>query len=549
MNLLLHQQDLSAVEAFSASSLHDSALAAPAQSQYYRNLIPLSKPGPGEQYSFEVDLDTCSGCKACVVACHTLNGLEEDETWRRVGLLTGEDPVGVSQIHHTTTACHHCVDPGCLSGCPVKAYDKDPETGIVRHLDDQCIGCQYCTMMCPYEVPQYSHKKGIVRKCDMCHQRLAVGEAPACVQACPNEAIAIRIVDTETVKAGIDSSTTRLVPGAPLSSITKPTTSYRTQSASIDQSISQDAHTDDVAASHWPLAIMLVMTQLSVGMFACELLVRMVTSIDAIASRNVLTAAALIGVIGAHVAMLHLGRPLVAFRAFLGWRTSWMSREILTFGGYMGAASTIAILLWLPELVAFLPEGLLPEKTLHWAAQAVLPTQIATIVSGLVGIGCSGMIYIATRRPLWRSDRTMTRFFGSMLVLGPATIGSLIWIQGTAWQISLPLLGLAAASLIAKLGWEWKILLSPKASGDVWDDRSRRLVHRALVPLRVLRVASAGIGIACLVPATISASFGSTTVTAALLLISLSWIIVGEAAERLLYFTSVVYDRMPGAMR
>ena len=108
-------------------------------------------------------------------------------------------PTASPFLQHVTTACHHCLDPACLTGCPVKAYDKDPETGIVRHFDDQCIGCQYCVFMCPYDVPQYSRTKGIVRKCDMCHDRLAVGEAPACVQSCPNQAIRIRTVSVESV--------------------------------------------------------------------------------------------------------------------------------------------------------------------------------------------------------------------------------------------------------------------------------------------------------------------------------------------------------------
>ena len=98
--------------------------------------------------------------------------------WRSVGLLhggTSELPV----IQHVTTACHHCVEPACLQGCPVKAFEKDPVTGIVKHLDDQCIGCQYCMLKCPYDVPKYSKSKGIVRKCDMCSDRLAADEAPA----------------------------------------------------------------------------------------------------------------------------------------------------------------------------------------------------------------------------------------------------------------------------------------------------------------------------------------------------------------------------------
>src|SRR5205085_3191577 len=144
---------------------------------------PLAAPGPGEQYAFEVDLDACTGCKSCVVACHALNGLDEDESWRSVGLLQGARTAAFQQT--VTTACHHCVDPACLTGCPVDAYEKDVQTGIVRHLDDQCIGCQYCVLKCPYDVPKYNARLGIVRKCDLCSSRLSAHEAPACAQACP----------------------------------------------------------------------------------------------------------------------------------------------------------------------------------------------------------------------------------------------------------------------------------------------------------------------------------------------------------------------------
>ena len=215
--LLDEQRQLTAVERFARKHERHEL---PAQAQYYRDLIPLEKPKPGEQYAFAVNLDTCTGCKACVSACHSLNGLDEDETWRSVGLLISAEDGPWQQT--VTTACHHCVDPACAEGCPVLAYEKDTETGIVRHLDDQCIGCQYCSLKCPYDVPKYSKRLGIVRKCDMCHGRLAAGEAPACVQACPNEAIRIEVVNKSSiVTAG------SVVPGAFRSDYTKPTTSYR----------------------------------------------------------------------------------------------------------------------------------------------------------------------------------------------------------------------------------------------------------------------------------------------------------------------------------
>src|SRR5262245_23198580 len=76
----------------------------PAQAKYYRDLIPVHAPRPGQQYAFEVDMDACSGCKSCVTACHSLNGLDEHESWRSVGLLIGgssDRPV----MQHVTTAC------------------------------------------------------------------------------------------------------------------------------------------------------------------------------------------------------------------------------------------------------------------------------------------------------------------------------------------------------------------------------------------------------------------------------------------------------------
>lgn len=135
--LLREQSTLTAVEEFSA--WHQTH-AEPAQAMYYRNLLPSKMPQAGQQFAFEVDLDSCSGCKACVTACHTLNGLDDEETWRDVGLLLGGTTAN-PLMQHVTTACHHCIEPACLSACPVDAYVKDPITGIVKHLDDQCFGC------------------------------------------------------------------------------------------------------------------------------------------------------------------------------------------------------------------------------------------------------------------------------------------------------------------------------------------------------------------------------------------------------------------------
>ncbi|MEO7319187.1 MAG: DmsC/YnfH family molybdoenzyme membrane anchor subunit, partial [Chthoniobacteraceae bacterium] len=389
--LLAEQQSLTAVERFARKHEHGEL---PAQVRYYRELIPLGKPQPGEQYAFGVDLDACTGCKACVSACHSLNGLDEGEMWRDIGLLHGggmEEPYQQT----VTTACHHCVEPSCLEGCPVRAYEKDAATGIVRHLDDQCIGCQYCVLKCPYDVPKYSKKRGIVRKCDMCHSRLAANEAPACVQSCPNGAITIRIVSKSEVTKHTAPGD-RLLPGAFDSHYTKPTTSYVTR-----KSMPADARAGDSAAlrlehAHAPLIAMLVLTQIAAGIsIAASVLAFANPQLFAATKAPLSIAGFAILQLGLAVSVLHLGRPLGAWRAFLGLRTSWMSREIFAFGAFAGAASGfVGSSVWAP--IAFL----------------AAPFAHLTTVLAIVGVACSAMIYIDTRRAFWRNDLTFTKFFG-----------------------------------------------------------------------------------------------------------------------------------------
>ncbi len=155
-------------------------------------------------------------------------------------------------LQHVTAACHHCLQPACLTACPVNAYEKDPLTGIVKHLDDQCFGCQYCTLACPYEVPKYHPGKGIVRKCDMCSGRLAVGEAPACVQACPHQAIAIKTVDILRIVE--DTEAAVFLPTAPDPHITLPTTTYKTKQPFPRNLLPADYFRVDKQHTHWAVS-------------------------------------------------------------------------------------------------------------------------------------------------------------------------------------------------------------------------------------------------------------------------------------------------------
>lgn len=548
LELLLREQQRTAVERFSQWHTAD---APPLQERFYRDLIPLSLPSADEQYAFEVDLDSCSGCKACVVACHNLNGLEEAETWRSVGLLHG----GTTQLpvlQHVTAACHHCLEPACLDGCPVDAYEKDPITGIVRHLDDQCIGCQYCILKCPYDVPKYSHSKGIVRKCDMCSQRLAVGEAPACVQACPNQAIRITLVNKHQVAENAEANL--FLPGAPEPSYTLPTTVYKTHKALPNNLLPADYFSAAPQHAHWPLVLMLVFTQMSVGSFLIDQVLSGIDFVSGVATipatRTLhLSAAFMLGVTGLAASVLHLGRPWLAYRAIIGWRTSWLSREVLAFGAFAASASAYAALPWLEAF------GLPASPTLERGLGA------AVALSGLIGVGCSTMIYASTRRVYWNPAYTGLKFLLTCLVLG-IPVALLMHLAAAAWTSADDLhftLQRTGQWLCAGLIGAVAMKLLAEAAIFIWlGARTFTPLRRTALLLtgdlaratkaRFLMGALGGIVLPALCLLLSSSTNSPSPVLLFTLAVSLLGVnLAGELLERYLFFAAVVAPKMPGA--
>jgi len=548
-NYLREQSDLSAVERFSRhhDQPHDDS------AREYRELVPLSLPKAGEQYSFHVDLDRCTGCKACVTACHSLNGLDAGETWRFVGMLHGGNTDAPVQ-QTVTTACHHCVDPACMKGCPVEAYEKDPVTGIVKHLDDQCIGCQYCTLTCPYEVPQYNKRLGIVRKCDMCSGRLAAGEAPACVQACPNEAISIRIVSQDAVLDDHQADT--FLPGSPSPGITAPTTVYRTTKPLPRNTLPADFYAVRPAHQHRPLVLMLVLTQLSVGAFCMDRVLHELLQPAAIAALQPTQAlvALAVGLLAIGASTAHLGRPLYAFRAFLGLRTSWMSREIVAFGAFAGAAVLYAAFTW-RERIASLLGGmpLMPEPMAHLVEQA---SGSLVALTGIAGVFCSVMIYHVTLRRFWSGWNTGLKFFGTSVLLGAATTASITSLCGITQAQLAPLLPQALGVLLQivmistgfKLAHELSLLLHLGDKQQHELKRSALLLTHDLRQLGALRLMCGVLG-GLVLPGIGLLSVGDTGVdgfVAGLSLFSLLLLLCGELLERSLFFAAVSAPRMPG---
>jgi len=155
--------------------------------------------GAGEN-AVLVDTTLCVGCRGCEAACAEANALPEPPWGDAVlGSLrkTSVDSFtvvnrfeGPGEPRYAKRQCMHCVEPACASACPVRALDKKPG-GPVAYHKERCMGCRYCLVACPFEVPKYEYAKAIptVRKCTFCAARQAEGKAPACTSVCPSGAL------------------------------------------------------------------------------------------------------------------------------------------------------------------------------------------------------------------------------------------------------------------------------------------------------------------------------------------------------------------------
>ncbi|HIJ63047.1 MAG TPA: hydrogenase 2 operon protein HybA [Rhodospirillaceae bacterium] len=169
-----------------------------------------NKTMPPKAVGLLYDSTLCVGCKACVRACREANDTQPefntaDKLWDTPLDISGRT-ITVIKLYADGTAdhkdqekngfafikksCMHCVDPSCVSACPVTAMTKSPDTGIVSYDADACIGCRYCVAACPFSVPQFQYDTAFPRilKCQLCKHRQAEGKMPACAEVCPTGA-------------------------------------------------------------------------------------------------------------------------------------------------------------------------------------------------------------------------------------------------------------------------------------------------------------------------------------------------------------------------
>lgn len=132
------------------------------------------------QLGFLLDQRYCIGCQGCQTACQVKNATPVGLSLRHA--VSFED---VPQGPFVSISCNHCEEPACFAACSQGAIFKDPETGIVLIDQDTCIGCGACVEACPYDAPVVDKETSKTLKCDLCKDRIDVGEPPACVRACP----------------------------------------------------------------------------------------------------------------------------------------------------------------------------------------------------------------------------------------------------------------------------------------------------------------------------------------------------------------------------
>jgi DMSO reductase iron-sulfur subunit len=375
------------------------------------------------QKAFVLDIDKCTGCQACELACAIENQTDPDVNWRQVTTYNPRRVPGVLS-YHLSLACNHCGDPPCLRNCPTLAYDKDPVTGAVTIDAGACIGCRYCSWACPYDAPRFNHRAGVMEKCTFCRHRLEEGLAPACVSACPTGALRIGEHDANERVRVPGFTETDIDPAIRLIAPAREGPSARSHGPL--EPLTADAGAPARRArlrTEWSLVLFTLLAAVLVGTFP--------RASEAGFAGGVVHAAA--GFFALLLAGVHLGRRERAWRAVRNWRHSWLSREIILFSSFvaLGACSLA-----------------MPRRT-GWPMWAVTAIGFAALyaVDRVYGV-------TATRELALHSARAVLT---GLLFLGAALVAPAVFVAVAAIKLVLYVRRKAA---FRRAGREWRPLAS-----------------------------------------------------------------------------------------
>ncbi len=436
------------------------------------------------QKSFRFDANRCTGCQACEIACTIENGLDPATSWRSVETFNAAH-LPTAPVFHLSLACNHCVEPPCMEHCPALAYSKDPHTGAVTVDEAKCIGCKYCTWVCPYDAPKLDADRGVIHKCTFCDHRLAQHLEPACVTLCPTGALGFgdhELHAPEPTHLGFPR--TGLAPAIRFSALRNPTGVLRSADDSPIRRTEDPAAADaterpaapsarhaaastllpDVPSkirlrSEWTLA---TFSLIAVFLFAYASLP---------SSRGPLlgipgAAVVMLGLAGMAISTLHLGRKTRAWRAMLNWRRSWLSREVILYPTFLGLLSTWILTGAYCEVLRLTSVGLglatlftidavyrvtLPKRPWFHSGQALvsgvlLGTAAAGVPTVAIGVGAlQATVYLARKLRFARDGRPVRP------VLGAVRLGLGLAAPLFAWLAGAPD-ALVAAMLVVGVG-------------------------------------------------------------------------------------------------
>ena len=319
---------------------------------------------------FALDLDRCTGCSACAFACRIENDLAAGTSFRQVTTFNPERVASVPVLH-LSLACNHCDRPACLAACPTRAYTRNAATGAVDLDANRCMGCRYCSWVCPYGAPQFDRSRGVMTKCTFCAPRVEHGVPPACVVACPVDAL--RVLES-AAKTGpvVGTRGERLdlisVPGIPdtglepaLELVSRIRWRPTTQEWRTWRPRGSHAPKWQRLRTEWPLAVFTFLVAVLVGWFGAGAwggpLPRPLPFLA-------------LAALGLGASALHLGRPARMWRVLGNMRGSWISREVALVVAFLVAACAHFFL-----------------------APASVPLTGATVVIGLAAVIAIDLVY------------------------------------------------------------------------------------------------------------------------------------------------------------
>jgi len=401
------------------------------------------------QRGFVLDLDLCTGCAACVIACTNENSPANGIAWRVITTFNTKRLPG-APVFHYSLACNHCLEPSCMTGCPADAYTKDPATGAVLIDRNRCIGCRYCAWVCLYEAPRFDGVSGIMEKCTFCDHRLTDDLEPACVVACPVDALGFETADDPTAIARAGFPETGLRPAVRFVGerrLAAPEMTAVVRTASAPPRRRRRGWRGFRA--EWSLWAFTSIITILAAWF---------TAAAATGGKVFLPVFAIAGAVAMGVSALHLGRPGRAWRGILNWKRSWISREALLVTSFLVAVCVVTavatsplLALWITAATGFAALFAMdmvyrvPGQTVRAVPHSAMATLTAAYYLGLLlSLPTLALPAAAVKLALYLVRRRRFARWGTTLAAVRVGVGlvlpcSLVFVDGLApWLVVAP---------------------------------------------------------------------------------------------------------------